>query len=139
MTERRERKPAFLDCARAAMTRGPGRLCGDPALKVTGWSERRREVDRRSITCQIFIEERDDGTVWAPYKTLIGYRVGNRVFIRSYGEQIYSNEEFPNKDEAVDSAKMNAWETVRSKFHGVGKDDIDWDIRQESAPVFAGA
>ena len=96
-------------------------------------------MNKKSVICQIFIEERDDGAVWAPYKTLIGYRVGNRVFIRSYGEQIYSNDEFPNKDEAVDSAKTNAWEIVRSKFHGVRKHDIDWDIRQERAPVFAGA
>ena len=96
-------------------------------------------MDRRLVTCQIFIEERDGGAVWVPYKTLIGYRLGNRVFIRSYGEQLYSDQEFASKDEAIDQAKTNAWETVRLKFHGVDKEDIDWDVRQESAPVFAEA
>ena len=96
-------------------------------------------MDRRLVTCQIFIEERDGGSVWVPYKTLIGYRLGNRVFIRSYGEQLYCDQEFASKDEAIDQAKTNAWETVRLKFHCVDKEDIDWDVRQESAPVFAEA
>jgi hypothetical protein len=62
------------------------------------------------------------------------YQVGNRVLIHSYGEQIYSHEEFSKKDEAINRAKANAWETVRAKFHGVGQMDIDWDIREERPP-----
>ena len=97
------------------------------------------KLDKRTVICQIFVEERDAGAVWVPYKTLIGYQVGNRVLIHSYGEQIYSDEEFSKKDEAINRAKANAWETVRSKFHGVGQMDIDWDIREERAPMFARA
>ena len=96
-------------------------------------------MDKRTITCQIFVENRDDGAVWVPYRTLIGYQIGNRVLISSHGEQIYSDEEFSKKDEAINRAKTNAWETVRSKFHGVGEADIHWNIREERAPVFARA
>jgi hypothetical protein len=43
------------------------------------------------------------------------------------------------EDEAINRAKANAWETVWSKFHGVGQMDIDWDIREERAPMFVRA
>ena len=94
-------------------------------------------MDRRSITCQIFIEERDNGAVWGPYKTLIGYRLGNRVFIRSYGEQLYCDDEFASRDDAINRAKMNALDIVKVKFPSVDENDIDWDVREERAPVFA--
>ena len=94
-------------------------------------------MDQRSITCQIFIEERDNGAVWGPYKTLIGYRLGNRVFIRSYGEQLYCDDEFASRDDAINRAKMNALDTVKMKFRSVSEDDVDWDVREERAPVFA--
>ncbi|MGE0276013.1 MAG: hypothetical protein AB7G68_11200 [Nitrospiraceae bacterium] len=94
-------------------------------------------MERRAITCQIFIEERDNGAIWVPYKTLIGYRLGNRVFIRSYGEQLYCDDEFASKDDAINRAKTNALDIVKVKFRNVDENDIHWDVREERAPVFA--
>ncbi|MGD9727197.1 MAG: hypothetical protein AB7V39_12505 [Nitrospiraceae bacterium] len=72
-----------------------------------------------------------------PYKTLIGYRLGNRVFIRSYGEQLYCDDEFASKDDAINRAKTNALDIVKVKFRNVDENDIHWDVREERAPVFA--
>ena len=95
--------------------------------------------DEKRITCQIFVEERNDGTVWVPYKTLIGHGIGNRVIIGSRGELFYMNQEFSGRDAAVGAAKERAWETIRSKFGDAEPADIDWDIVHEGVPSFAGA
>ncbi len=56
---------------------------------------------------------------------------------RKGGEQLYCGDEFASRDDAINRAKMNALDTVKMKFRSVSEDDIDWDVREERAPVFA--
>jgi len=96
-------------------------------MKATGTAE---------LRCQIFIEQRSGGTVWVPYKTLIGYGVGNRVIIGSKGEHLNMSEAFATRDAAEDAAKRHAWETIQEKFPVVRHDEVEWDLVVEGIAPF---
>jgi hypothetical protein len=82
--------------------------------------------DTTHILGRIYVEGRRGGTEWVPYKTLIGYGVGNRVIIGSRGEQLYTGQEYSSQQAAVEAAKVRASEIVRAKF---GEDaEVRWDV-----------
>ena len=89
--------------------------------------------ERKRIRCQIFLEERNNGTLWVPYKTLIGYGARHRVMHGGRGEHLYTWQEFANRSVAIDQAKRRALNTIHAKFTGVQAEDIEWNIVQESA------
>lgn len=92
--------------------------------------------DGRRVRCQIFVEEREGGTLYVPYKTLIGYGVGNRVILGGRGDHLYTDLEFTSREAAVDEAERRAWERIQEKFPDARKQDIEWDVVQERAPLF---
>jgi hypothetical protein len=98
-----------------------------------------REREAAGLRCQIFIEQRRGGTVWVPYKILIGYAVGNRVIIGSKGEQLTFNQAFATRDAAEDAAKRRAWETIREKFPAVQRHEVGWDLVMEGIGAFVPA
>jgi hypothetical protein len=85
------------------------------------------------LRIHIFVEERNDGMVWVPYKTLVGYGVETRVIIGSRGEQLYTDQEYSSRQAAVDAAKGRASEIIHAKF---GEDrEIRWDVVEEGKEV----
>lgn len=95
--------------------------------------------DGKRVRCQIFVEEKNGGTLWVPYKTLIGYGVGNRVILGVRGDYLYTDLEFASREAAVDEAKRRAWERIQVKFPDAGEQHIEWDVVQERAPLFVTA
>ena len=95
-----------------------------------------RATEAVQLRCQIFIEQRGRGTLWVPYKTLIGYGMGNRVTIASKGEHLYSSETFATRGAAEEAAKRRAWDTIRTKFPSVRHDEVDWDLVTEGVGPF---
>ena len=91
------------------------------------------------LRCQIFIEQRGGGTVWAPYKTLISYGAGNRVIIGSKGGHLSSSEAFATRGAAEEAAKQTAWRTIREKFPAVRQDEVGWDLVAEGVRAFVPA
>jgi hypothetical protein len=90
--------------------------------------------DTKKVIARIYVEGRRGGTAWVPYKTLIGYGIGNRVIIGSRGEHFYMNQEFSSRQSAVDAAKTRAREVVQKKFSEAG--EIRWDVVEEGVPAF---
>lgn len=92
--------------------------------------------DTKHIIGRIYVEGRRSGAEWVPYKTLIGYGVGNRVIIGSRGEQLYTDQEYSSRQAAVDAAKVRASEIIHAKF---GEDaEIRWNVVEEGVPAFKG-
>lgn len=92
-------------------------------------------MNKKKVMGRTFIEERRHGTVWVPYKTMIGYGIGNRVIIGSLGEYVHEGAEFGNKEHAIDAAKAKARAVIAAKFPGITDEDIEWDIVDEAAPL----
>lgn len=90
---------------------------------------------KKKVMCRIFIEKRKHGTVWVPYKTLMGYGIGNRVIIGSRGEHVYGGAECGIREHAIEAAKAKAREVIAAKFDGVAEEDIEWHIVDEAAPL----
>jgi hypothetical protein len=55
----------------------------------------------RKLRVRIFVEERNEGMDWVPYKTLIGYNVANRPTLGRLWEAVYYVKEFASKAEAL--------------------------------------
>jgi hypothetical protein len=88
----------------------------------------------RKRRVRIFVEERNDGMVWVPYKTLIGYTIRNRPIIGRLWEQVYCAEEFASKAEAVAEAKRLAEIRIMEMFGHVDEAEIEWEVRHERGP-----
>jgi hypothetical protein len=86
------------------------------------------------VVARIYVEGSRGGLPWVPYNTLIGYGIGNRVIIGSRGEHFYMNQEFSNRQSAIDAAKAKAREVVQAKFAEAG--EIRWDVVEEGACAF---
>ena len=84
--------------------------------------------NRRNIRAQIFVHQSQNGEICVPYKTLIGYGIGNRVIVDGTGEHLYCAQEIEDVDSAVDEAKRRARETIDKKFPHVGERQIIWDV-----------
>jgi hypothetical protein len=98
-----------------------------------------RATEAVQLRCQIFIAQRGGGTVWVPYKTLIGYGTGNRVLIGSKGEYLYSSEQFATRGAAEEAARQRAWDTIRRKFPSVRHDEVEWHLVAEGLGAFVPA
>ena len=75
------------------------------AVKRHGRRER-REKEQGVITCQIFIEQRKGGTVWAPRQTLIADRIGNQVIIGHQSQHGYTGDRFATAGSAAEAAQQ---------------------------------
>ena len=87
----------------------------------------------KNLIGRIYIEERPGGTAWVPYKTLIGYGIGNRVLIASHGEQFYMQEEYHSADAAIEAAKTRSTAIIKEKFGDIAH--VQWDVVEEGQPV----
>jgi hypothetical protein len=92
--------------------------------------------ERGELRCQMFIAQRDGGTVWESYKTLIGYAACSQLIIRSNGECLYTGQQFPTLGAAVEAAKRRAWDTIQKTFPGVRKWEVVWDLVTERVEGF---
>jgi hypothetical protein len=88
----------------------------------------------RKRRVRIFVEERNDGMVWVPYKTLIGYTIRNRPIIGRLWEQVYCAEEFASKAEAVAEAKRLAEIRIMELFGYVEEAENVWEVVHERGP-----
>lgn len=95
--------------------------------------------NRRNIRAQIFVHQSQNGEICVPYKTLIGYGIGNRVIVDGTGEHLYCAQKFEDVDSAVDKAKRRAREAIDKKFPHIEEHQIIWDVVLEgdSALSFA--
>ena len=82
---------------------------------------------------RIFVEERNDGMVWVPYKTLIGHTI-SRAIIGFPGEQVHRLEEFETKTDAVEAAKRRAWIRLMELFGDIDEVEIAWEVVHERGP-----
>jgi hypothetical protein len=95
-----------------------------------------RETDRDRITCQIYIEQRDGGTVWVPCKTLIRYEMAGRFGSGDEDDRLYSGKEFATLKSAVDAAEQHALNLIHEKHPSVRRDDVDWCLVSEEVSGF---
>ncbi|WP_447980765.1 hypothetical protein [Candidatus Nitrospira bockiana] len=86
------------------------------------------------VRVRIFVEERSHGTVWVPYKTLIGYTMRNRPIIGRLWEQEYCVDEFGSKVEAVGEAKRRARSRIMELLGHTDVADTEWDVIHERGP-----
>ena len=87
------------------------------------------------LRVRIFVEEWNDGMVWVPYKTLIGYRIRNRPIIGRLWETIYASDEFASKTEAVEKAKNEAGVRIMELFGHVKDADISPSMCRSSTGI----
>jgi hypothetical protein len=80
---------------------------------------------RSGITCQIFIEQRDGGTAWIPWKTVIEYGLHNRVNIDSQGDVRFSGEAFATLGSAMEATQQRALRIIQEKHPNVRKDAVN--------------
>jgi hypothetical protein len=85
-----------------------------------------RNIPRLQV--RTFVDERNDGMVWVPYKTLIGYNIPNRPIIGRLWEDMSCIEEFASKDEAVKEAKRQAWVRILELFGHVEQAEVEWEV-----------
>jgi hypothetical protein len=88
----------------------------------------------KKIRVRIFVEERNDGMVWVPYKTLIGHTISGRAISGCLGEQVHCFEEFETKTEAVETAKRLAWIRLMELFGDVDELATAWEVVHEHGP-----
>lgn len=88
----------------------------------------------KKIRVRIFVEERNDGMVWVPYKTLIGHTIRGREIIGRLGEQVHCFEEFETQAEAVEAAKRLAWIRLMELFGDVDEVETAWEVVHERGP-----
>jgi hypothetical protein len=88
----------------------------------------------KKIRVRIFVEERNDGMVWVPYKTLIGHTIRSRAIIGCQEEQVHCFEEFKTKTEAVEAAKRLAWIRLMELFGDIDEVETAWDVVHERGP-----
>ncbi|MDR4494126.1 MAG: hypothetical protein R3B74_06845 [Nitrospirales bacterium] len=84
--------------------------------------------NRKKIRAQVFVHETQDGANCVPYKTLIGYGIGNRVIVDGAGEHLYCGQEFESVHAALNEAKRRACKAIEKKFPHVGEHEIMWDV-----------
>ena len=85
------------------------------------------------LRAQIFVHESQNGEHCVPYKTLIGYGIGNRVIVDGAGEHLYCGQVFESVKRDADEAKRRAWKTIKKKFPHVEEHTIIWDVVLERA------
>lgn len=95
-----------------------------------------RETSSGEITCQIYIEQRDGGTVWVPCKAVIRYGAGERLGSGNQGDRLHSAQEFATLGSAVNAAQQHALNLIQEKFPSVRRDDIDWCLVSEEVTGF---
>jgi hypothetical protein len=88
----------------------------------------------KKIRVRIFVEERNLGRVWVPYKTLIGYTIPNRPILGRLWEQLYGFEEFPSRTEAIEAARRRAWVKILELFGHVDNTIVEWEVIHEHGP-----
>jgi hypothetical protein len=93
----------------------------------------KRHIPKR-IRIRVFVEERNFGKVWVPYKTLIGYTIPNRPILGRLWEQLYGFDEFPSRTEAVEQARRQAWIRILELFGPVENTTLEWEVIHERGP-----
>ena len=88
----------------------------------------------KKLLVPIFIEERNEGMDWVPYKTLIGYNVANRPIIGRLWEPVYCVKEFASKAEALEEAVGLAWIRILELFGHVEGAETAWEVIHERGP-----
>ena len=88
----------------------------------------------KKIRIRVFVEERNHGTVWVPYKTLIGYTIPNRPIIGRLWEQLYGSDELPSRTEAIEEARRQAWIRIFELFGPVENTNLEWEVIHERGP-----
>jgi hypothetical protein len=93
-------------------------------------------VVKHQVKCQIFIEQRDGGTVWVPCKTNIVDGIGNQIIIGHKGKSLSPADKFPTLGSAAEAAQHQAFGIIQKKYPGVQRDDIDWSLVCEDVKGF---
>jgi hypothetical protein len=88
----------------------------------------------RKLRVRIFIEERNDGMVWVPYKTLIGYNITNRPTFGRLWKPVYCVEEFASKMDALEEAMRRGRIRILELFGHVEEAEIAWEVIHERGP-----
>jgi hypothetical protein len=88
----------------------------------------------RKLRVRIFVEERNEGMDWVPYKTLIGYNVANRPILGRLWEAVYCVKEFASKAEALEEAIRLAWIRILELFGHVEEAETAWEVIHERGP-----
>ena len=88
----------------------------------------------QKLRIRVFVEERSHGTVWVPYKTLIGYTIPNRPIIGRVWEQLYGCEEFSTRIEAVEQAERQARIRIFELFGPQENTSLEWEVIHERGP-----
>jgi hypothetical protein len=88
----------------------------------------------KKIRVRILAEERNDGMVWVPYKTVIGHTISGRAIIGPLGEQVHCFEEFETKAAAVEAAKRLAWIRLMELFGDIDEVETAWEVVHERGP-----
>ena len=88
----------------------------------------------RKFRVRMFVEERNGGMDWVPYKTLIGYNVANRPILGRLCEAVYCVKEFASKAEALEEAIRLAWIKILELFGHVEEAETAWEVIHERGP-----
>jgi hypothetical protein len=88
----------------------------------------------KKIRIRVFVEERNHGMVWVPYKTLIGYTLPNRPIIGRLWEQLYGSDELPSRTEAIEKARRQACVRILELFGPVENANLEWEVIHERGP-----
>ena len=94
------------------------------------------ERKRGGVTCQIFIEQRDGGTVWIPRKTVIECGLHNRINIESQGDVRSSGEAFATLGSAMEATQQRVLRILQEKHPNVRRDAVNWCIISEHIGEF---
>lgn len=86
------------------------------------------------LRVRIFVAEQHNGTVWVPYKTLIGHTIIGRALIGYPWLQLHCFEEFETKTEAIEAAKFRAWIRLMELFDHVDEIETVWEVIHERGP-----
>jgi hypothetical protein len=85
------------------------------------------------VICQIYIEQRNGGTVWVPWKTVIEY--GSHS-IEDRGGAHSAGEAFATLDSAMAATQQRAWQIIREQHPNVRKEEVDWRLLSEEVRGF---
>lgn len=94
-----------------------------------------RNRSAKTLPCSLFIEQRDGGTAWRVYQTIIGSG-SDRLVIAGRASNSGSRNRFATREAAAEAAEKAAWEVIRTTFPGVCTSDMAWKVIAEPVGGF---
>lgn len=87
--------------------------------------------DLHELKVRVFLEKRNAGRAWVPYKILIGYGRGNQVVVDDRGEHLYDSREFATRESALSSAEDRVRGILADKFPESAALPLRFDVVEE--------